>query len=207
LVWLTLDGVPEGFYVYFPRRWLYLEALSEQTLELLVIPLREIKDLKIKIANIRVHGYVPWLYNTLQQVNKLPPGSTARLIGGIQAIVAPKVGSKITLQPNPNADGNVIIVIGSVTPPTEGQTVRVDMSFVDSQRISVYRTVETNANGAFSAYFSFSSESLSSINSSTVVEVAFQAHIINATILAPADSNVVHYAAKVNVPRDHDIPK
>jgi hypothetical protein len=72
LIWIAVDGVPEEFYVYFPRRWLYLEALSEQFLELLVIPLREIKDLKTKIANVRVHGYVPWHYDKPQEVNNLP---------------------------------------------------------------------------------------------------------------------------------------
>jgi M6 family metalloprotease-like protein len=200
LVWITLDGVPEGFYVYFPRRWLYLEALSERTLELLVIPLRDIKDLKTKIANVRVQGYLPWPYNTPQPVSNLPPGSTARLIGGIQTIVAPKVGSKITLQPDPGADGNAVTILGGVTPPTAGQIVRVDMSFVDSSR-TAYRSVETNANGGFSATFSFS------VEGPTVVEVAFQAHIINATILAPADSNIVHYTAKVNVPRVPEGPK
>ena len=193
LVWITLESVPQGFYVYFPRRWLYLEALAEQTLELLVIPLCEIKDLKTKIANVRVQGYLPWPYNTPQPINNLPPGSTARLIGGIKAIVAPKIGSKITLQPNPKGVRNTVTVIGSVTPLTAKQTVRVDMSFVDSSR-KTYRSVETNDKGAFSATFSFS------VEVPTVVNVAFQAHIINATTLAPADSNIVHYTAKVDPP-------
>jgi len=48
------------------------------------------------------------------------------------------------------------------------------MSFVDSSR-KTYRSVETNDKGAFSATFSFS------VEIPTVVNVAFQAHIINAT--------------------------
>lgn len=192
LVWITLDGVPEGFYVYFPRRWLYLEALSEERLELLVIPLCEIKDLKTKSANVRVQGYLPWPYNTPQPVNNLSPGSTARLIGGIHTIVAPKVGSKVTLRPDPKADGNAVTVLGSVTPSTGEQSVRVDMSFVEGSG-TTYRSVQTNENGEFSATFSFSEEF------PTVVDVAFQAHIFNATILAPADSNIVHYTATVGV--------
>jgi len=199
LVWITLDGVPKGFYVYFPRRWLYLEAFSEQTLELLVIPLCEIKDLETKIANVRVQGYLPWPYNKPQPINNTPPGSAARLIGGIKAIVAPKIGSKITLQPKPKADGNKVTVLGSVTPATAGQIVRVDMSFIDSSR-TTYCSVKTNEKGGFSATFSFS------VRVPTVVKVAFQAHIINATILAPADSNIVHYTAKVEAPRDPEDP-
>ena len=42
-----------------------------------------------------------------------------------------------------------------------------------------------------------SADSLFSANNSTGVDVVFQAHIINATILAPADSNVVHYTVQV----------
>jgi len=68
------------------------------------------------------------------------------------------------------------------------------MSFVDSSR-KTYRSVETNDKGAFSATFSFS------VEIPTVVNVAFQAHIINATTLAPADSNIIHYyTAKVDPP-------
>ena len=199
LVWITLDGVPEGIYVYFPRRWLYLEALSELTLELLVIPLREIKDLKTKIANVRVHGYLPWPYNTPQPINELAPASTYRLIGGIQATVAPKVGSKITLVQDPKAGDNTVTVSGNVTPTTEVQNVRVDMTLVDTSQ-TVYRSVKTNGRGEFTATFSFSREV------QTVLEVAFQAHIINATILAPADSNIVHFKVKV-VPTEPEPPK
>jgi len=194
LVWISLENCPQGFYVYFPRRWLYLEALAEQTLELLVIPLCQVKDLKTKIANVRVQGYLPWPYNTPQSINQLPPGSTARLIGGIKAIVAPKIGSKITLQPNPKpGERNTVTVFGNVTPATAKQNVRVDMSFVDSSRKS-YRSVDTDEKGAFSATFFFS------VEGPTVVNVAFQAHIINATTLAPADSNIIHYTARVDSP-------
>jgi M6 family metalloprotease-like protein len=199
LIWIALDGVPEGFYVYFPRRWLYLEALSEQTLELLVIPLCEIKDLKTKIANVRVHGYLPWHYDTTQPVNKLPVGSTARLIGGIQATVAPKVGSTIMLQPDPRPDGNVVTVSGNVTPPTASQAIRVDMLWADAERKD-YRIAQTSANGGFTATFSFA------VEVPQIVTVAFQAHIVNASILAPADSNIIHYTARI-VPRDPDGPR
>ncbi|KAI9774070.1 MAG: hypothetical protein M1840_005163 [Geoglossum simile] len=190
LIWITLDGVPEGFYVYFPRRWVYLEALSEQILELLVIPLREVKDLKTKTANVRVQGYVPWHYDKPQEVNKLPVGSTGRYIGGIKAIVSPRIGSKITLQPNPKPDANRVTVSGNVTPPTAAQTVRVDMTWVDRKRKD-YRTAQTNANGGFTATFAFA------VETPQEVVVAFQAHIINAATLAPADSNIVHLSAKV----------
>ena len=199
LIRITINGVPEGIYVYFPRRWLYLEALAEQTLELLVIPLREIKDLKTKVAKVRVQGYIPWSYTIPQPISNRPSASVARLIGGIQAIVAPKVGSRITLQPNPTSPrDNTATVRGNVTPTTEGQNVRVDMTLIDNSRV-VYRVVKTNARGEFVATFSVLEEVR------TVVEVAFQAHIINATVLAPADSNIVHYKVKV-VPHEPEPP-
>lgn len=198
LIWICIRDVPAGIYVYFPRRWLYLEARAEQTLELLVIPLREIKDLKAKIANVLVQGYLPWSYSMPERINTLPPPSIVRLIGGIQATVAPKVGSKITLQREPVVGKNIVTVHGSVTPATDGQNVRVDMTLVDTMQ-AVYRSVKSNARGDFDATFTFSREV------ATVVEVAFQAHIINATVLAPADSNIVHLNVKV-VPSEPEPP-
>lgn len=45
LVWISIGGVPEGYYVYFPRQYLYLEVHAERNLELLVITLCEVRDL------------------------------------------------------------------------------------------------------------------------------------------------------------------
>lgn len=208
LVSIVVDGVPAGFYVYFPRRYLYLEALGQQRLELLVIPRREVKDLKTKIANIRVHGYIPWQYLDTQPINNLPPGSTMRLIGGIQSIVAPKIGSQITLQPNPKAGDNVVTVTGNVTPPTAAQSVRVDMTAEDGSSVS--RSASTNRSGTFTATFPLPTERIGggiSISAATTVTLAFQAHIINADTLGPSDSNIVHFVTQLVQPPTEEPPK
>ena len=80
---------------------------------------------------------------------------------------------------------------------------RVKDSCGRSNLSATIRSVETNAEGGFSATFSFSF----SVEGKTILEVAFQAHIVNATILAPADSNIVHYRAMVGGPKGPDIPK
>jgi hypothetical protein len=160
------------------------------------------KDLKTKIANVRVHGYIPWQYLEPQPINNLPPGSNMRLIGGIQSIVAPKVGSQITLQPNPRVGDNLVTVTGNVTPQTGKQSVRVDMTPEDGSRIS--RSVLTNGNGGFTATFPLLTQrdgggiSITAVDTAaTTVILAFQAHIINADTLAPSDSNIVHFITQL----------
>ena len=110
------------------------------------------RDLSTKIANVRVHGYIPWYYTTPQAINNLPPGSMARLIGGVQASVAPKVGSTVMLQPSPTSDGKPVTVTGNVTPVTAAQAVRVDMMLENGQRATLL--VLTNTDGSFTASFS-----------------------------------------------------
>lgn len=208
LVWLSIDGVPEGYYVYFPRQYLYLEPHGERNLELLVIPLCKVRDLKFKVANVRVSGYLPWQYVDKMPSNGLPPASVARHIGGIQAIVAPKVGSQIRLQDNPDSNTRNVIVNGNVTPATNAQAVRVDMIWefgqVDTQ------SVMTDKDGSFTATFSLFKRGGTSIAATSTagctVNLAFQAHIINAAVLAPNDSNIVHYIARLG-PDDPEVPR
>ncbi|KAH0558923.1 hypothetical protein GP486_004454 [Trichoglossum hirsutum] len=204
LIWISLDGVPEGFYAYFPHRYVYLEALAERNLEILVIPLREIPDLTAKVANVRVHGYIPWSYEKMMPINGLPPASTSRLIGGIQASVTPKVGSQITLQPNPRVVDNGVGVTGNVTPATPEQVVRVDMTWDDGHRDS--QAAKTDRSGAFRAWFPLSRREIDWIQvraTRTTVALAFQAHIVDATVLAPSDSNIVHFVTSIG----RDIPE
>ena len=208
LIWIAVNGVPEGFYVYFPRQYLYLEAHAERNLELLVIPLREMRDLKFKVANVRVTGYVPREYVDEMPSNGLPPASIVRSIGGIQAIVAPKIGSQVTLQPNPKGRNTTVTLVGNVTPATAAQAVRVDMIWEDGDVDA--QSVMTNRSGTFTATFTTYRDAgpLFAVTAAvrTTVTLVFQAHIVNATVLAPSDSNIVHYVTEVG-PDDPDVPK
>ncbi len=53
LVMISLQGVPQGYYVYFPHRWLWLDALAERKLDLLIIPLVDIQEMKRRKADVR----------------------------------------------------------------------------------------------------------------------------------------------------------
>ncbi len=211
LIWIAVDGVPEGYYVYFPRQWLYLEGRAERNLELLVIPLRGIREQKFNVANVRVTGHLPWWYTEKMPINGLPPASVARHIGGIQASVAPKRGSSITLQPEPKATGKEVTVFGNVSPATADQAVRVDMTWQDELVLS--RSVKTNGRGRFEVTFYIPGRRSVFVPPSVVnareVILDFQAHIINATVLAPSDSNIVHYVARVGSeePEEPEPPK
>ena len=88
---IRVSGVPEGFYVYFPHRMVALPARGQRNLEILIVPLREIPELLIKIAGIRVSGYVPHKYV------KGRDSSLYREISGLQAVVEPKRGSRVRL--------------------------------------------------------------------------------------------------------------
>ena len=63
LVMISLQGVPSGYCVYFPHRWLWLEALAERKLDLLVIPTIDIREMKQRKADIRLFGRVPRVYS------------------------------------------------------------------------------------------------------------------------------------------------
>ena len=134
--------------------------------------------------------------------NGLPPGSIARHIGGIQAIVSPRLGSQIRLQENSEDTTSSVIVRGNVTPVTDAQAVRVDTSWEDG--LVDTQSVMTDKAGAFTATFGFSRDGGNSL--ATTINLTFQAHIIYATVLAPSDSKVVHYIATVG-PTDPGPPK
>ena len=197
LISISIDGVPAGFYVYFPRRHLFLEPRSEARLELLVIPLKKIPDLKAQVANIRVLGYVPWFYQKVTATNGLPTASTVRSIGGIQARVAPRIGSQIKLKDPVLRDGRQFVAQGSVTPGERDQAVRVDCMRDDGRVI--YSSPRSEKDGIFIASFILREFGLGAY-------LSFQAHIFNASVLAPCDSNIVHYKLDEN-DNEGDVPR
>ncbi|EPE26335.1 E set [Glarea lozoyensis ATCC 20868] len=216
LIFLNLENVPEGFYVYLPHQVVTVEPLGERNLELLVIPMKEIPDLKYKVANVGVSGWLPHGFEKEKAI-----GSVFRPIGGLQAVVAPKIGSQIRLQDPPKlVKPEVIEVVGSVTPATAEQKVRVDLSL--EQEIILTASPLTDKNGRFKATFLLRSNDDESpsisraandllFSSATprqqIFNLVFQGHIVNASTLAPSDSNIVHFEHKVSIPDTPEGPK
>ncbi|GAB1317813.1 hypothetical protein MFIFM68171_08023 [Madurella fahalii] len=208
---VQLAGVPAGFYVYFPHRVVTVAAKGERRLELIVVPLREIHELESKVAAVRVTGLIAREYE-----EDYP--SVYRRIGGLQAVVQPKRASRIRLFEPPREDSNTgrISVSGEVVPAVAKQRVRVDLRV----REELYRiqAVETGRAGRFSATFALRSRDdvprisektiaqLSVVAVDATIKLGFQAHIVDATELAPADSNVVYYEYTVKAP-DPEVPK
>ena len=192
LVMLSLQGVPYGYYVYFPHRWLWLDALAERKLDLLVIPSVDIREMKQRKADVRLFGRVPRVYSKKLDMTGFP-GSWMAPIGGIMASVLPKYGSEIKLDDKVGLEKpNVVRVTGQTKPIFKDQKIRVDMTFSDGS--VVFLEVLTDTKGKFSALFDLTQKekrAASLVLKKTIY--VFQAHIINASQLAPADSNLVWY--------------
>jgi M6 family metalloprotease-like protein len=192
LVMISLQGVPFGYSVYFPHRWLWLDALAERKLDLLVIPSIDIREMKQRKADIRLFGRVPRVYSEKLDMTGFP-GSWMAPIGGILASVRPKFGSEIKLDDKVHPEKkNIVRVTGQTKPIFKDQQIRVDMTQPSGSIIS-FPTI-TDGNGKFSAVFDlFQKGSKTDMTQAKGATYAFQAHIINATQLAPADSNLVWY--------------
>ncbi|MGH9202585.1 MAG: hypothetical protein ACRD2A_15280, partial [Vicinamibacterales bacterium] len=128
LVRISLEGVPYGYYVYFPHRWLWLDPLSERKLDLLVIPWIDFRENKHATAQVRLYGRVPRVYEQKLDITE-NPGSWFAPIGGIVANVTPKRRGKIRIDRELKRDeGEKVTVRGTVEPHIGDQSVRVDMT-------------------------------------------------------------------------------
>jgi M6 family metalloprotease-like protein len=192
LVMISLQGVPRGYYVYFPHRWLWLDALAERKLDLLIVPAIDFKEMKIRRADVRLFGRVPRVYS--QQVEMTGyPASWMAPIGGILARVTPKHRSEIKLDDKVRPEKDTVIVTGRVTPNVGGQEVRVDMTRPDgTEKVTA---AKSDAVGRFSTAFDLRLKGKKPGAKPKGDVYAFQAHIVNAAVLAPADSNIVWYKA------------
>jgi M6 family metalloprotease-like protein len=192
LVMISLQGVPYGYYVYFPHRWLWLDGLAERKLDLLIIPLIDIRDMKQRKADVRLSGRVPRVYSEKLDMTGYPASWMAP-IGGIMASVTPKHRSEVRLDDEVRPEKeNHARVTGRVTPNIKDQQLRVDMARPDNSIVTA--PAKTDEYGRFTAVFDLALKgkkpSKPQIKGMTY---AFQAHIINATQLAQADSNIVWY--------------
>lgn len=191
LVMISLQGAPNGYYVYFPHRWLWLDALAERKLDLLVIPALDIKETRNRKANVRLFGRVPRVYSEKLDMTGIPASWMAP-IGGIMANVTPKHRSEVKLDEKvrPEKESHVT-VHGRTAPNIGGQQLRIDMTRPDGAK--VVKAAETDVSGMFAATFDLRGKGKNFAPWNKGDVFAFQAHIINATLLAPADSNIVWY--------------
>ncbi len=193
LVKISLLGVPFGYYVYFPHRWLWLDGLAERKLDLLVIPFIDIRELKQKKADVRLFGRVPRVYSETLDMTGFPASWMAP-IGGILASVTPKHRSEIRLDDKVRRqEENHVRVAGVVTPGIKDQQLRVSMTRPDGSNATA--SAVTDGSGRFSAGFDLIARGKKPSTGGRKKDAvyAFQAHIIHATQLAPSDSNIVWY--------------
>lgn len=183
LIVLSVEGVPPGYQVYFPHRWLYLEGHGERILDLLVVPLEEMWKHDYEPAPVSVTGWVPRTYEEKLDVTGHPPTWLAP-IGGTLTLVKPQERGLVHLYEEMDVTKKNVSIGGEVFPPYADEKVRVDMRLPDDDLVTV--DVWTNKGGNFFAQFS---------KDSMPGTYAFQAHIINAEHIAPADSNIVTFAS------------
>lgn len=115
------------------------------------------------------------------------PASWFAPIGGVLASVTPKHRGRVRLDRD-FKQGERVTVTGKVEPHIDRQQVRVDMTRPDAT-VDV-DAVLTDATGRFEASFVLlrKRRRTGAIEQGTY---AFQAHVMGATRIAPADSNVV----------------
>ncbi len=163
LVLIALENVPQGYYVYFPHRWLWLDALGEKRLDLLIIPLfdpqkpyvthyrHENDDRRAApVASIRLYGRVPRVYSEKLEITG-NPASWMAPIGGVLARVEPKLRGEITLDPNIKDDDGICHIEGCLEPKIKCQALRVDMTHPNGEVTSVL--TDTDERGCFIARF------------------------------------------------------
>jgi M6 family metalloprotease-like protein len=163
LVLIALENVPRGYYVYFPHRWLWLDALAEKRLDMLIIPLFDPKQPYVThfndkqddrraapVASIRLYGRVPRVYSEKLEITG-EPASWMAPIGGVLARVEPKLRGEINLDPNIKEDDGICIVRGCLDPKIRCQALRVDMIHPNGEVTSVL--TDTDERGCFIARF------------------------------------------------------
>lgn len=247
---IALENVPRGYYVYFPHRWLWLDPLAEEKLDLLVIPLfdpakpflpdqyyeSQKERQVVPEAQISLYGNVARAYSKRLELTGVPASWMAP-IGGVLARVQPKLRGRVQLDPKTQDDQGILIVRGRVDPKIRCQNVRVDMMAPDGSAQCVL--TDTNDRGQFLARFSRPGTAKAEPKMPTVHRLterlpaiekaesalgpdqrtncpaddkpptddddtqtgreqplrryAFQAHIINASKIAPTDSNIIYW--------------
>jgi hypothetical protein len=190
IVFVLLDGVPRGYHVYFPHRWLHMKPLGERQLDLLIIPTANFSEGEYYPARIRLSGIVPRGYSEPLEITGVP-ASRYLPIGGVTAMVEPKRRGEIVLDEGvEQIDEKMIRICGRVRPAIRDQALRVTMITPKGERQSVIAT--TDGRGRFCVDFELVREGRGR-GEKTLPQGCydFEAEIFNASQLAPAVSNRV----------------
>lgn len=126
-------GLPQGYVVHVPHRWVELPAKGERRLEMTVLPLADIDNyVNLKApkrgselpatAWVDLVGRIPHRYDEKIPVTEIP-GFTHRTIGGIGASVTPKHKAEIRLDKEQSSDA--IHLSGRVLPAAPDQRVTI----------------------------------------------------------------------------------
>ncbi len=160
-------GVPDGYLVYLPYRWVQLGPRDEQRMDLLIVPTAELKQLRTIMERVRKQGE-----------GRVDPAARVRVRGEIgrgysqegrrhrraRVVVLPdrrdrRPGRAKTARRREadhqgqgrQQDRKEIRVQGAVSPRTSGQDLRVDLRGSDGSRGSII--VTTGLRGTFEARF------------------------------------------------------
>lgn len=184
LIRVEVDGVRRGFAVYFPHRWVWLDAKAEKHLTLLVIPVWDIAEMKppeTRRTKVRVMGFVARHYEDVNQP------SWWSSIGGITMQVTCKHTAKVILEEKPVIDVRGVLQIkGYIEPRTAGIVVFITAEKSLGDVLSAY--TKTNESGEFEAGFHYND-----LKDESGLMAAFQGSIVDSAEFISAESNIVHW--------------
>lgn len=150
LVWIHLEGVPQGYKVQLPHHWVYLPAMGHKEMEAIVITLDDIENTQRSVLDLSVTGDIPHSYGDL--VGGVYPASRALPIGGFVAKIRPKHRIKLEIsQDRERTTSTAIGVKGAMIPGYTDQPVLVVLE--GPTGIVSGQTVKTDAQGGFLASF------------------------------------------------------
>ncbi len=158
LVQVAVRGVPEGYRVYFPHQWIWLDAKAERTFELVVVPFRdygEYQERKLVMnANIKIDGALGREYAEPLDPFGEPAGSRFYPIGGVLNRVHIRRHTDIDLREDREAshsDEWTIGLRGNIQPAAGRQRVRVELT--DPKGDRRVAEVGTELDGSYRAAF------------------------------------------------------
>lgn len=184
MVRIEIDGVRQGFAAYFPHRWVWLEAKEEKQFSLLVIPTRDIAEMKppaTRMTKVRVMGFISREY---KDVHKPSWWSS---IGGITMEVTCKMTAKVVLEEKPVMDFRGVLKVRGHMEPRHGQqyilvTAEKALGEVESEY------TKTDEEGEFAVDFWYER-----LKDGQGMVAAFQASIVDSKDFVAAESNIVHW--------------
>ncbi len=198
LVFMETNGIPEGYIVQFPHRWLWLKAKQEKVFDLTIIPKNDYwwykEQWKILTRKINLLGRIPRSYRDKLESGMFP-ASRMLPIGGVSLNVTPKQRVEIGIEAN--GEKYEVQVAGNMVPGLQNEAVRVDVTDPFGYRRCI--NCKTGTNGSFHGNIDVS-QKLSSIdllpaghpNSFPVSGIYLvQARTINSPNAAQAKSNIV----------------